>query len=163
MKYVGSTRARPNCTEPSERSSTRPVARASLVLIGFLGFLGLLGSGGGAPAAGAAVTKRGTLTCSWGTRTKQMYVGMVCTLIFKDRGARTGSGATPAAGHQVCFSTPAPNRVHGTTGTCTTTSKGGRATGKFVPVAAGTATITAAESFKGINEGTASISVNVKK
>ena len=83
-------------------------------------------------------------------------VDRVCRLMFQDlhRGSR--------AGYRVCFSSPAPNAVLGTTGRCSITNSYGQADGAFIAERAGTATVTATEtSAASVAEGTVKLTITV--
>ncbi len=106
----------------------------------------------------SAPANNGQLKCG---ANNQVPFNSVCTLTFVDGGPRTGYGATPPAGHQVCFSTAAPNVVTGTSGKCSTTDAQATATGTFNAKKAGTFKVTATESFNNTGEGSVSIMVTV--
>ncbi len=100
----------------------------------------------------------GQLTCGTDNRAA---LHATCTLVFADAGTRTGYGATPAAGHTVCFSTPSPNVVTGTSGKCSTTDTQGRAHGTFTAKKAGAYAVTAAETYQSTDEGAVKTTVTV--
>ena len=83
-------------------------------------------------------------------------VDHVCRLMFQDlhRGSR--------AGYRVCFSSPAPDAILGTTGRCSITNSYGQADGVFIAERAGTATVTATEtSAASVAEGTVKLTITV--
>lgn len=107
--------------------------------------------------AGATTVNPGTLTCSPSSANR----GGGCQLVFTDLHPRTGYGATPARGHLVCFSTPAPNAVYSLSGRCTGTNYAGKAYGVFAARAVGTFPAYACEAFQGVAEGCKRVYITV--
>jgi hypothetical protein len=108
-------------------------------------------------AASAAVKNPGKLACA-PTAVKN---GTTCKLTFTDKHNRTGYQSSPANGHKVCFATKAPNKVTNTKPKCVLTNSKGIATSVFTAKAKGTASVTAAESLGGADEGTVTAKIKV--
>jgi len=147
----------------ARRAGRRRAARRPLLTVTVASLFVLMGCGLDVPVASATpvAVNPGHLQC---THTGQvLHVGHSCALHFEDRGSRVGAGATPLKGHKVCFATALPNKVRAAKGSCTTTGHIGTATGTFLARQAGTFTVTASESYHGVDEGSVTVSVTVAR
>ncbi len=91
----------------------------------------------------------GTFKCTPATLTNSGR----CQLAFTDRHARIGYGASPAAGHLVCFSVKQPNVIRATSHNCSNTNRKGIATATFTAKAAGKINVSAQEWYHKVYEG----------
>ena len=145
----------------ARRACRRRAARRPVLTVAVASFLALVGCGLDMPVASAipVSVNPGHLQC---TKTGHvLHVGHSCALHFEDRAKHGGAGATPLKGHKVCFATALPNRVRATKGSCTTTGHIGTAKALFLAKQAGTFTVTASESYHGVDEGSVTVSITV--